>query len=333
MVGLRQFPVPRENCDEDIGQECLVADTDYFAVKVLEMRLARTRSWFIDRNPMLYVRTSFYYADELRHLPFVSGPPAAEDAPGAPAALPARLVVQDVTAAGWHPYRGKGLSLIVALYSVPDDGQVTSMLAMIDRLVAAAKLVPGLGTYLAVVESVQQGVRIIGGQPGTKPVLGWQRSFDAGALTPGIWVIAGQDLEPSQAFVRGRRLEYGGTGRPPDGVDYVLVSIERCDDMDGAGNLPDIAFLRGLVNDYAAVPGDEAWDLARAHLASLALAVLKSPDLTRPHADRLLQAYREGAKQRRSSVLAAAARGGSRAPSLRPEASTALSLLRSDGAP
>jgi hypothetical protein len=325
--------VPSENCDEDLGSDALVENSDYFAVKVLEMRLAKTHSWFVDRNPMLYVRSSFLYGGEQRHLPFVVGPPAHDDAKEVPAGLPADLIAQDVLAAGWHPYRGKGLALLVALYSVPDDSQLTSMMAMIDRLITAAKLVPGLGTYLAVVEAVQQGVTTIGGGSGTRSVLAWQRSFDGAALRPGVWVVAGSELDPRATFVRQRHLVYGNSGAPPDGIDYVLLSIERAPTVDGAGDLPDIAFLRRLVNDYAGVPGDEAWDLARAHLASLAIAVLNSPDLTHPQAERLVDTYRTGAKQRRASVIAAAARGEARPADLPAEAGKALSMLRTDDQP
>ncbi|MET0765311.1 MAG: hypothetical protein ABWY29_10625 [Blastococcus sp.] len=332
-MGVRQFLVPAENCDEDLGSSSLAENSDYFAVKVLEMRLAKTRSWFVDRNPMLYVRTSFLYGGEQRHLPFVLGPPAQDDAAAVPAALPADLVAQDVLAAGWHPYRGKGLALLVALYSVPDDSQLTAMLSMIDRLITAAKLVPGLGAYLTVVDAVQQGVTTIGGGSETKSVLGWQRSFDGAALRPGMWVLATKELEPRAAFVRHRRLVYGNTGAPPDGVDYVLLSIERTTSVDGAGDLPDIAFLRRLVNDYAGIPGDEAWDLARAHLASLATAVLNSPDLTHPQAESLVTAYRMGAKQRRVKVMEAAARSGSPSAPLPAEAGEALAMLRTDDQP
>lgn len=323
----REFLVPAENCDENFGSHSFIPDVDYFAVKVLEMRLAKSKGWFTGRNPMLYVRTGFSYAGAQRQLPFVIGPPAP-DASGAPAALPADLVIRDITAAGWHPYRGSGLSMLVVLYSVPDDAQLTSLLTVVDKLVSAVKVVPGLGPYLAVVDAVQGGVAALGGLKGTTPVLGWQREFALNALVPGMWVIAGRELEPGATYVSGRRLEYRGDGAGLDGTDYVLLSIERDDKVAGAGALPGISFLRELVNRYAGIGGEDSWELARAHLASLAQALLDSPDLTEAHAKELIRVYRRGAEDRRAQVLAATARGPLGTAELDDGARQALAVLR-----
>jgi hypothetical protein len=325
----REFLVPAENCDEDFGSHRFIPAVDYFAVKVLEMRLAKSKGWFTGRNPMLYVRTGFSYAGAHRQLPFVIGPPAPDER-GAPAPLPADLVIRDITAAGWHPYRGRGLSMLVVLYSVPDDAQLTSLLAVVDKLVSAVKVVPGLGPYLAVVDAVQGGVAAIGGLRGTTPVLGWQREFDLNSLVPGMWVIAGRELEPSATYVRGRRLEYHGDGAGLDGADYVLLSIERNDTVPDAGDLPGISFLRELVNRYAGIRGEDSWELARAHLASLAQALLDSPDLTEAHAKELIQVYRRGADDRRAQILAATARGPVGATELDGGARQALAVLRGE---
>jgi hypothetical protein len=303
------IPIPPERVD--IGASLtdpLAPEQHYFQVIVNELYLTKSREWTRVIDPAVLVVSEFSYAGQRQSVPVLVGPALVERSIQQ---VPNGMVFYDTRVAGPHPYRGGQLTLSVVLYKATREDYARKMLALVERAASALSSAVQLGPYLKVADVVLGGVELLLSQQSLVPLAGLRSEFnpDGGApLRPGYFVLLdppddGPPVDTAKLWVRERRLCYGdslATAASFREADYVLYSLTRGDERSDLSELPFDAIYQQM-SELAVDPARK--DEAKVTAVELQRALVKSPDLTRAHRQRLIKTYMDELKSQLEGVL------------------------------
>jgi hypothetical protein len=214
-------------------------DDAYFAVRMSEMYLQRTRKLWLKYYPLLHGFTK-YQGEETHSL---AGPGQLRDISDANLD---RVAGFNYRLAGPIPFQGEDVDVLVGLYSVPGGDAAK---ALVDTLAALASIPTlGLGGADEVVVAVKTGVEKVLGLTETRLELGIRDSFFSGnPLKAGYHL--GIDAEPTEVdvtrlwFDRGRLVKGAGPENavPYADHDYMVIEIERRETRHDWRGFPELA--------------------------------------------------------------------------------------------
>lgn len=318
------IPIPPERVDSGATlADPLAPEQHYFQVIVNELYLTKSREWTRVIDPAVLVVSEFSYAGQRQSVPVLVGPAMVE---GSIQQVPNGMVFHDSKVAGPHPYRGGPLTLSVVLYEAVREDYARNVLQLVERAARALSPVAQLASYLKVADVVLGGVEMLLSQKSLVPLAGLRSEFnpDGGApLKPGFFVLIdpsrdGSSIDTSKLWVRERRLCYGdslATAEPFRDADFVLYSLTRGEERTDLSELPFEAIYQQM-NELAIDPAKK--EEAKQSFIELQRSMLKSPDLTRAHRQKLIATYKAELMDQLQAVLGAAP--GEEVPINTPEA-------------
>jgi hypothetical protein len=300
--------VGAERVDEPVDGARLVADGDYFQIRVQRIHLAYEREWFEKFAPVLLVATEFSYDGQDITRPSVIGPSMIEQLGRA---APLSTTIAGTVVAGPHPMRAGGLSVTVALYRVARGNVVAPFLNVVEGAASALDLTAGLVPYAALARVVVTGVTALAG--GDKPLVARRDQFTT--VSPAYFAlispVAKVDLD--SLYVRaGELMELiGGRMQPFRQADYVLYSIDRVDPKDvDVTQLPLHRQWLTVLDEANKASTAKIWESTKTNLSTLISMAFASPDLTYGHAEALEREWVDKTIQRRDRARARGMLGG-----------------------
>lgn len=283
----------------------------YFQVRVNELFLAQQRKWLDVIDPMVFVVSEFLYDRKPHEVPSIVGPGLMQKYAAKLQKLPQGMLFRDTRVAGVHPYRGGRLSLTVVLCEMQVANYARQLLKVIEDASAALDFSTTLSAYVKVGSAVLDGIQALMGLGGVRPLAGLRREFDPDAgddFVPGFFaLINAPGVDAKTLWVRENQLLTGDrldTATPFRAADYVLYSIVRPKN-DRRSELEQLPFytLWDRVKSEANGATEDNWKAARVNMSTLSLALNDSPDLTQPHADALVEEFRERAQAVHKSAI------------------------------
>lgn len=335
----RQLPltlrIPAERVDGGQGAaDAFTADQHYFQVTVNELYLTRSREWTRVIDPAVLVISEFSYNGQRQSVPVLVGPAMVEHALQQ---VPNGMVFYDTRVAGPHPYRGGPLTLTVVLYEALREDYARKMLELVERTASALSPAVQLTSYLKVADVVLGGVELLLGEEKLTALAALRTELGAntgGALTEGSFVLldpqsTGATFDPAKLWVRERRLHYGASlaeAQPFREADYVLYSLTRIDEREPVSELPFYPTYEQM-NELAVDPARK--EEAKLTFIELQRSMVKSPDLSKAHRQKLIAAYKAELKEQleSSDVLGAAPEEEPLDPEQQAEVADALEVL------
>jgi hypothetical protein len=293
--------LPAGSAGADIGK-----DRDYFTVTINELFLSNARRGWATYDPMVLVTTSFLYGDKRISVPSVVGPGLLAQAGQR---LPQGLVLQDTTVAGPYPYRGGPVAIALAFYRFRHQDYAQGLLQLVEGVSNAVGPAADMGILAKIGGPLLDGLNKLLGMGETEPIAGHR--IELSPVRPGGFrtcfsaLIDGDaDLSVPRLRVDGGRLltvtDGGGAPQRYGEADYVLYSVSGSNRRDDEAMLPIYALYQRALQD-AARGGEDAWKSAKATFAELWQQMILSPDLTRPQAAELFDAWKKdllGARER-----------------------------------
>lgn len=287
--------------------ESAVAGQHYFTVRLKTLHLESGRDWFSEHLPLLSTATEFVYGDRQTALPFAVGPGLISSAGGP---MPSRVDFKDTRLCHTSPYRGADLTLAVLLSRVSTEPKLARMLHFIESAAGMLKKTGVVAPYADIAELVAGSLEDIAKNEESEPLFGAHLSLsqDNATFRSGYLLVAAADLDPAQVWLVDSDVRLGDDPQSaaPLTPDYVLIAIELVAERSDADSLPPVTEFWPRVDDFAGRADQSSWETAKTWLSTLAQELYMSPDLTRPHAERLYQHYVELAVQRRDAARALA---------------------------
>ena len=298
----------------DAGDTPFAARQHYLQVIINEMFLAEERQWFVSYDPVALVALTYIYDKEQRNVPMVVGPSLFREYAQPADKGPAGFIIRDKPVTPLIPYQGGPVTLTVVFSAVQKSNMVDKMLKVVEGLANAASPVAptlAISTYLEVADHVMNGVQELFGLSETEPRFAFQQTINPQInqeLKPVHVVLIDADektIDKSQLFVTDRRLRSkpGKDGESYRDNDFVLLQLAQGEKRTDERLLPFYP-LWEKTRDLAAVASTAAaWQDAKAHFNTLKLALLGSPDLTRPDYIRLRDEYLNEVVQLREEAV------------------------------
>ena len=286
----------------DAGEPPFAARQHYLQVVVNELFLAAERKWFVTYEPVALVALTYIYNKQQRSVPMLVGPSLFREYAQPSDKGPAGYIVRDTPVTPLIPYQGGPVTMTVVFSAVQKSNMVDTFLKVVEGLAKAASPVAptlAISTYLEVADHVMDGVQELMGLSATETRFAFQRTINPQInqdLKPTYVALIDADeqtINKSDLAVVERRLQRksGKTGESYRENDFVLLQVaqgvKRTDER-----LLSFYPLYETTRDLAAVAATgSAWDDAKANFNTLKLALLNSPDLTRPDYVRLRDEY------------------------------------------
>lgn len=298
------IPIPADHVDLPPGG-AFERGRHYFQARVNEMYLPYSRRWINTYLPLATTLTEFQYNRSLAALPFVVGPSLVEDRG---VEIPdTGVAFRDTRVAGIAPYTGGRIALTVVLHRVERENLVRRLLSVVESAAGALDFSAQLGVYLKIAAVVLDGVESLFETGQVQPIIGYRTEFDPDAgrpLLPGYYALLANssgEVQPDRLWVKENRLCYGqdlrsavsvqdGGSSPLRGTEFVLYSLVQSEERSDLELLPFYP-LWERVQREATQPGEEHFKSAKANMLSLYQTMSISPDLTEPHAARLLDEF------------------------------------------
>ena len=268
-------------------------DTDYFSVRINQLFLAESGSWFREYDPMVFTVCEFIYGTGTQEVPSVVGPTLL----GHPDKTPEGMVFQNTRVAGLHPFRGGRLNLSVVLCRVKRTDYAQALLGVLEKTAGAIDVGSAFLPYSKLAGALFHGVESLLELQDTEPLIGLRTEFDldvdrvvpAGYYT----VIDNATIDTEQLWVINDELHIG-----PDrdhlsayrASDFILYSVNSSISRTDVSTLP-FYDLYTQAKKAAGTPEPEGWERAKALMLALYQAMLDSHDLTRSQADELADLY------------------------------------------
>lgn len=298
--------IPADHVDRPEG-EAFARGRHYFQVRVNEMFLPYNRRWASTYLPMVMALSEFQYNRSVTALPFVVGPSLVEEKG---VKIPDNgILFQDTRVAGLVPYAGGRVSTTVVLYRVERENLVRRLLGVVESAASAIDFGVSLGTYVKIASTILDGVDALFETGQVQPLIGFRKEFDPDsnvAFAPGYFALISNEagnVDPDRLWVKNNRLCYGPSldaavsvqdtdsrSNPLQENEFVLYSITQTAERSDLELLPFYP-LWERVQHEATQPGAEHYKSAKANMLSLYQTLSVSPDLTEPHAGRLLEEF------------------------------------------
>jgi hypothetical protein len=281
------------------------ANGHYFVLRVHQAYLAAARQWFARYDPMLFALTEYTTYDGGRtREPFLVSPDTFRR-DGHPA--PAGMSFTDVRATGLRPYRGNTIDVTVILYRNKVSDAARQLLSIAEHCLVIPQLAAA-APYLSIAETGLEALESVLGLADTIPLLGIWKCFDPlDGFQPGWFVMCESSaLEPAEIWVRGNRLLRGkDPARLSEvaGTDFLLCSLGQASVRNDAEQLEPFGMMWQPVRRFAGMGNDKAWEVAKALMTALQLALDESPDLIPSQASELISKYKRAMKGVRDEAL------------------------------
>lgn len=268
----------------------------YFSIYVHEMFLTMSRQWAATYEPMAFTVTEFQRGGTKVNVPFVVGPAMLK---GKIQEIPDGIAITDTQVAGPSAFRGGSLSFTIVLAQVKKDSYARKLLEVVEQISRAFPGATALDPTIKVASAVLDGIESLFGMGDTQPLIGHRWEYNAGTtqwMQPGYSALIDADVDTLAAArlkVQRGRLMDGTTSAQQSyrSANYVLYSLQALDSRDDYEQLPfHDDFMVALAE--AGTSGDDAWERARAALASALRKMLTSPDLNRQQALSLYADYK-----------------------------------------
>jgi hypothetical protein len=251
----------------------------------------------------VFVVSEFMYDRKAQEVPALVGPTMMQKYKDKAGVLQGMLF-RNTRVAGLHPYRGGRLALTVVLCEMETANYARALVKVIESTAGALDFSTVLSAYVKVGSAVLDGFQSLIGLGGVQPLVGLRREFDPDAnddFLPGFFaLINAPKVDPATLWVGDDQLLVGPTRAAATeyrAADYVLYSVVRPKD-DRRTELDQLPFntLWDRVKSEANGVTEENWKAAKVNMATLALALVDSPDLTQSHADELVESFRQRAR-------------------------------------
>jgi hypothetical protein len=293
--------IPDANTDDPAGLAGMFEPQQhYFTVRVNEMFLSQKRRWFREIEPMVVCLTTYAYGEQEIDNPFIVGRTMIEKNMQN---IPEGMIFNDTRVAGLHPYAGGRLVVSFVLCRSVTKDYLADSLEFMQNIagVFSENITALINNYLKIANVVIGGLDKLLDSQAITPIFGIRQEFDPDAndkFSPGYYVIIDKSnltWNPDQFFIRGNRLLYGSdasTARPFREDEYILFSVTRTDARGDIKLLPVWQSYK-KIQDELKVPevSQEIKDKIKGMLRVLNIEMQQSPDLTRPHAQKLIEQY------------------------------------------
>ncbi len=290
--------IPSSHVDDGKPVEAFRPDEHYFQVRINEMYLAYSREWVKTYDPMVSVVSEFLYSAKREAVPFIVGPSMLENYK---LPVPDGMVFENTRVAGLHPYKGGSIALSIMLYKVSQKDYARQILQILEHTVGSLDFSNVLPTYLKIAGVALDGIEALFGLGQTVPVMGWRIDIDPDAndsLEPGYFALIDRpesQIDANKLWVIDNRLKIGESkekakDRPFREADYVLYSLVRTPERSDVTGLPFYALFEEM-KKTAASESSRDYKRAQIMMATLAVNLLVSPDLTSPQIDKLQDEY------------------------------------------
>jgi len=272
----------------------------YFTVRINEMYLSERRKWFKEIEPMVVSLCTYIYGDQEIDNPFIVGRSLLENKIKN---VPEGMVFNDTRVAGIHPYSGGRLVVSIVLCQYASKDYLANSLEFIEKIagVFSENITTLIGNYLKIANVVIGGIDQLFDSSTVKPLFGFRQEFDPDAndhFSPGYFVMIDKSTEnwnPEYFFVKENRLFYGkdvATAKPFRQDEYVLYSLTRSETRGDLNILPVWQSYNKILDELKVSEVSE--DLKakiKGMLRILNVEMRQSPDLTQPHAQKLIGQY------------------------------------------
>ena len=304
--------IPDNHTDKEaqLHNTVIIAEQDYFTIRVNEMYLSYSSKWFSTFDPVVFAVSEFIYGGQRRVVPFVVGPALLK---GKMENLPEGMIFSNTTIAGTHPYKGDSLALTIVLSKVKQTDHLQKFIELIESTASTYMMdfATMVNEYVKVAKVVMKGMENLMGMEETTPVVGFRKEINPNAgddFKPGYSVLINKDqslLQESRFWVKNDRLFYGDTidtAVPYRDSDYVLYSIMKTTSRNDTSTL--FSAMWDDVRNYAikeAFISEDKWQIIKSRMFGLQCVLTSSPDLTLPQADTLWNYYVAEIKKIRAS--------------------------------
>jgi hypothetical protein len=298
---IRVHPADRKLClrlsddqvlDTDRTTDSFVEDESYFEIRLSEMFIRDERVFARSFVPLSVAIAKFIYNDKEQTVPFIVGTQLLGSLD--PYVQGANVEFTNTSIVGPVPYQGGDVALYVGLYRAEVNDLSRKLFSLVAGLVSTFDA-SGISKYLDIAAPLGAGLRDLLGIEEIEFRLGKRDEFSTAGpsqFKPGYiaYVNATAEEVDGELCVKEgvlhKRSTTGTLERFSD-ADYCLIKIERLLD-------------RG---DYTTLPFHKMWstakdliwhsqiEMARLAFNQLGQQLAKSPDLTKTHRFRLLQAY------------------------------------------
>ncbi len=320
MIGAKTVVIPPDRIAGGPSCEPIKPHEAYCRLRVVEALCAPTNDPTNQRGHLLFAVTQFTYAGKSIRIPLAIPVDAPQSGSVSTGAIDPILPNWEISPL--FPYRGGAVGVSCALYSI-EAARVKSSIKLVQEL-SKLLLTPRFPQLLEVADVLSTGIAQLLSDAHSAIGLGWFQSFSseetgspsnitlanmlhsASTLRAGYIAVIGstksRDVAPAMeekqlCVVHGRlRLsnaadfEHDNRPLPSDGVQYLLVQVEKCDTREGWSSLAPLSALAQQAAEAAQV-GDTV--VSSAVLRSAMAEAYRSPDLTRPDRRRLIEAFKK----------------------------------------
>lgn len=291
------------NNNTDVAQQlegAFIPEQHYFTVSVNEMFLSSRRKWLREIEPMVVSLSGYIYGEQKIEDPFVVGRSLFKDKSQE---IPQGMLFLDTRVAGTHPYRGDRVTLSLVLCQYTSKDYLASSLKFVEDIsgVFGESMKLLVNNYTNIARVLINGIDNLLDLKTIQPLFGFREEFGNGPnneFTPGYFVLldsSTKDPDPGKFFVKENRLYYGedaGTAKPFRDDEYILFNVARSEERGDVSLLPVYQSYKKILEELktpevSAAQKDKIKDMLRV----LNIEMRQSPDLTAPHAKKLMEKY------------------------------------------
>ena len=283
----------------------------YVGIRINQLYLHHNRRWFTEIEPVVYSATEFQYAGKTRTDAIVVGPRRDDLAPSGMALINSSVF-------GVHPYRGDDFVHTIILSSMPTNNLARGLIDLVQGVASAIGVGASVEVWTKLGSLVLSGFDKLVGSANLTPIMGAKLTFNPDRnepLRPGYFaMIDDADVDPKQLWVVNSKLRIGPDASSAEDYresDYVLYELTAAPDSRRTDyeRLPFIDLWNEAVAGVEDT-SDDAWKKTKATLASLTLAIYRSPDLIGPQRDEVASMFVEELVRLRKKFVAIAAQSG-----------------------
>lgn len=293
--------IPNKNTDDPLGLEGLFEpQKHYFTVRVNEMFLSEKRKWFKEVEPMVVCLTSYIYGEQEIENPFIVGRSLIESKMQN---VPEGMIFNDTRVAGIHPYSGGRMIVSFVLCESVAQDYLADSLEFIEKVsgVFGESLTLLIGNYFKIANLIISGIDKLLDSKAVTPLFGFRQEFDRDAndrFSPGYFVMIDKSNEkwnPDNFFIKENRLFYGNdaaSSKPFRQDEFILFSVTRSETRSDIKLLPVWKSYQKILDELKSneISQDQK-DKIKDMLRVLNIEMQQSPDLTQPHAQKLIETY------------------------------------------
>jgi len=307
--------IPNNHVYPKVIEQEITADEHYFIIRVNEMYLAKSRQWFSSIDPMVFFISEFNYNGEDIAVPYLIGPALIEKFGKG---IPEGMIFSNTPVAGFHPYKGGGMTLSVILYENTRKNYAKELLGVIENVSNAIGFSSALSQYLKIGDVILNGVERLIGLGNTNPLVGFQKNFNPKAgdkLSSQFFVLINEDennIERENLWVVNNQLFEGEDMdhlKPFRKADFVLYSIMITPERDDINKISFYPQYKSMITSSMDSSTDLKWKATKAEMMNLAKEMRFHPDLSRKQYQILRSEYEAEMMQNHTEALMMNERG------------------------